>query len=134
MKGLSAIIIRYAFVILFLWFGFQQLLHPEVWVSFLPNFLGYFPIPAEMIVQLNGWLEIILAVMLGIGIYTRIVFTVLGLHVLGIAVTAGGAIGMRDFMIGITGIALGLADPDDWTFDAITEKKKMLSAPNQKPS
>lgn len=113
----SRVILRWSFAALFFWFGSQQLLQPADWIGFLPEFTGYFPIPAEMLVQLNGWLEVVCAFMLLIGVYTRWVAGFLALHLFGIALTAGGAIGVRDAVLGMMGVALAMSPADDWTFD-----------------
>lgn len=115
--------VRYAFAVLFLWFGIQQLLQPDMWVSFLPTWTGYFPMPSSMLVQFNGWFEIVFGLLLTLGGFTRFVAAVLSLHLLGIAATAGGAIGMRDFVLSVLGGALVFSKPDAWTLDALFAKK-----------
>jgi len=117
MNNASLKILRYAWAALFFWFGFQQLSDPSTWVGFLPVWTGYFPIPGEMLVQLNGWLEIIGALFLLIGAFIRPVAIILSLHLFAIAIAAGGAIGVRDFVLALMGVTLAVADPDDWTLD-----------------
>lgn len=124
MKFSSAILLRWSLVALFVWFGFQQLVSPSDWVGFLPEWTGYFPIPGEMLVQLNGLFELILATLLFIGVYTRVSAALLGVHLLGIAITAGGAIGVRDAALAMATIALALSEPDQWTLDAKHHNKK----------
>lgn len=126
MNTLSAsILLRYSIVLLFGWFSIQQLINPAFWVGFLPEWTGYFPIPGEMLVRLNGWLELILALMLLCGVYTRFVATLLSLHLLGIAWTAGGATGVRDGILALCTFCLALAPPDRWTVDAKTQENKL---------
>ena len=117
MNNLSLKILRYSWVLLFLWFGWQQMINPGAWTAFLPEWTGYFPIPAEMLIQLNGWLEIIGAILLLFGAYIRPVAIILSLHLLGIAITAGGAIGVRDFILAMMALSLAVAEPDDWAID-----------------
>ena len=114
---LPIIMIRYAIVLLFTWFAVQQMLAPGVWTAYLPTWTGYLPIPAEMLIRLNGWTEFILAVLLAVGCYTRIIATILGLHLIGIAWTAGGAVGVRDAALAVCTLALAVAPPDPWTLD-----------------
>lgn len=118
----SRVLLRWSWSLLFLWFGTQQLLHPGDWIGFLPEWTGYFPVPAEMLIQLNGWSEVVLAVALALGCFTRIVSAVLALHLLGIAVTVQGATGVRDAALGMVGISLALSEPDAWTLDYRTKK------------
>lgn len=118
MSNYSQPLLRYGLVLLFLWFGYQQLVNPSAWVSFLPEFLGYIPVPGEMIVQMNGWFEVVFALLLALGCYTRLIALALGAHLLGIAAIAGGAIGMRDFTLSIACFSLSLAVPDAYTYDS----------------
>ena len=113
----SKLVLRYSFVLLFVWFGAQQLMHPAQWTAFLPTFTGYIPMPAEMMIQLNGWVELCLAAMLAIGCFTRFAAAILALHLAGIAASVGGAIGVRDAALSAAGVSLALSDPDEWTMD-----------------
>lgn len=122
----SRIVLRWSWVALFFWFGSQQLINPSDWVGFLPEFTGYLPIPGEMLVQLNGLFEIVLAIALLLGVYTRVSATLLALHLLGIAVVAGGAIGVRDAALAMVGFAIALDTPDAWTMDAKQKNKKAV--------
>lgn len=123
MTNKSLILLRFAWVGLFAWFGTEQLLHPEIWAVNLPEWTGYLPMPAETLVQLNGWIEIILAIALLIGLHTRLVAVLLSLHLLTIALEMGGAIGMRDLTLALMGLAIALNPPDYWTLDAKFKKK-----------
>ncbi|MBI5728801.1 MAG: DoxX family protein [Candidatus Magasanikbacteria bacterium] len=129
MSRVSTLMVRYAFAVLFLWFGTEQLLNPDMWVAFLPAWTGYLPVPSLMLIQFNGWFEIVFALLLALGGFTRLVAAALSLHLLGIAVTAGGAIGMRDFALSIMGGALVFSRPDAWTLDALFAKKKTGQTP-----
>lgn len=113
----SRVLLRWSWALLFAWFGTQQLWHPVQWVSFLPAWTGYFPIPAEMLIQVNGWLELCLAALLLLGSYTRFVAAFLALHLAGIAISVGGAIGVRDATLAMVGVSMALGGPDAWTLD-----------------
>ncbi len=118
----SRIVLRWSWALLFVWFGTQQLWYPSQWTTFLPAWTGYFPIPAEMLIQLNGWMEVCLAALLLLGCFTRIVATVLAVHLAGIAATVGGAIGVRDAALAAVGVSLALSEPDEWTLDRKVKK------------
>ncbi len=118
----SKLVLRWSFALLFAWFGAQQLIDASSWVGFLPEFTGYLPIPGEMLVQLNGWLELCLAILLIAGYQTRLVSAFLALHLFGIAATVGGAIGVRDAALGCMGVALALQPVDEWTVDRYFQK------------
>ena len=111
-------VLRFSMAALFLWFGTQQLVDAGAWVGFLPQWTGYLPVPGEMFVRLNGLLEVIGAALLIIGAGTRVIATILGLHLLAIAASAGGAVGVRDAALGACAIALSLSPADRLTVDA----------------
>jgi uncharacterized membrane protein YphA (DoxX/SURF4 family) len=117
MTHASTVVIRISLVVLFLWFGVQQLIDAQAWVGFLPEWTGYIPVPGDMFVQLNGWMEVVFAVLLLMGVFTRVVAAVLGVHFMCIAATVGGAIGVRDAVLGCATIALALSPADRWTLD-----------------
>lgn len=114
----SRIVLRWSWALLFVWFGTQQLIHPAQWVSFLPAWTGYFPVPAEMLIQLNGWMEVCLAALLLLGCFTRISAMILAAHLAMIAASVGGAIGVRDAALAAAGVSLALSGPDAWSLDA----------------
>jgi len=114
----SAAAIRFAMAALFLWFGAMQLTEPAAWVGFLPEWTGYFPIPAEILIRMNGLFEVLFALLLAVGAFTRVVAFLLGAHLLFIAVSVGGAIGVRDAALAVTTLALAFAAPDALTLDA----------------
>lgn len=136
MSKTSSIIIRWSLSALFLWFGSQQLLNPSMWTAFLPAWTGYFPIPGEMLVQLNGWMEVVLGLSLATGIFTRYAAAILGGHLLFIAISVGGAIGARDAALAATTLALALSAPDSWSLDSRLDKKPAATEvePVERPS
>lgn len=105
-QPLAIRILRYTWIALFVWFGIMQLIDPGMWVGYLPEWTGYMPIPGEMLVQLNGWSEITLAILLALGVWVRPVLLLLTLHLFGIAIQAGGAVGVRDAALAMIGVAL----------------------------
>ncbi len=119
----SAQVVRISAVLLFLWFGSQQLVSPGDWVGFLPAWTGYFPMPGDMLVQLNGLAEVVLASVLALGAYTHVTAGLLGVHLLFIALGVGGAIGVRDAVLSLMTLSLCLGTPDAWTMDARAVKQ-----------
>lgn len=127
MQKYSFILIRLSIVCLFLWFGMQQLMNPSAWVSYLPEWTGYLPIPGEILVGLNGWFEVLSALLLAVGCYTRFLALILSVHLAGIAWTAGGAVGIRDAALALCTLALFMAEPDHWTLDHKSSKAGIKS-------
>ena len=113
----SRVVLRWSWALLFVWFGTQQLMHPDAWVTFLPTWTGYLPVPAEMLIQLNGWMEVCLAALLFAGYFTRLCALVLAAHLAGIAASVGGATGVRDIALAAAGTSLALGEADEWTLD-----------------
>ncbi len=119
MKYLTAgIVARFTTVGLFLWFGIAQLNDPSLWLAFLPEWTGYFPVPGETLVSLNGWTEIVLAAMLALGFRTRVVQSILGVHLFAIGLTVNGATATRDIALALFILATSIEKPDSLTFDA----------------
>lgn len=92
-------------------------MRPDMWTGFLPQWTGYLPIPSEMFVQINGLTEIVAAVFLLTGTFTKLVCFFLSAHLFGIAISAGGDIGMRDAILAMIGIALLFSPKDPWSVD-----------------
>lgn len=113
-------IIRVSLAIMFLWFGFSQLLDAPSWVSWVPawaeNLTGLEP---AMIVLLNGGFEIAMGVLLALGLYMRIAAVLLALHLVVLVFEIGPTpIGFRDFAIMGATFALAFLGPDKYSLDA----------------
>jgi len=132
-KEIQIPFIRLSLVLLFAWFGVMQLIDPSLWVGFLPTWTGYFPMPGEMIVSLNGWFEVCGSLMMLLGVRTRIITTLLGLHLMGIAIAVGGAIGIRDAVLALVAISFAFAKPDSFTLDTILSKETVTPPAPQVP-
>ncbi|MBX4181590.1 DoxX family protein [Candidatus Parcubacteria bacterium] len=103
----APLVLRVTLGIVMLWFGTHELLDPLVWTSYIPTWITGIGISAETFVYINGTAEIILGSLLILGIYTRIVATLLFLHMLAIIGEVGiNEIGMRD--VGLAGALLSL--------------------------
>jgi uncharacterized membrane protein YphA (DoxX/SURF4 family) len=95
---------------IFLWFGFSQIFDGIKWVSMVPDWaVNFIHLPPAMIVLANGTFEIILASLLAMGFFVRIISIILALHLLPIALSFGfEATGIRDAGIVVAAFALGL--------------------------
>jgi len=124
MSKYSAILLRFSMAGVFLWFGLMQLTDASTWIGFLPEWLGYIPVSSEVIVQVNGWLEIVLAIAMLSGVWTRVAATILGTHLMGIAIMVGGATGVRDAGLALATLSLVLANVDSWTLDSVLIKRQ----------
>lgn len=115
---MTAYLLRFSFSYLFFWFGVSQLINPERWVSFIPEFApsltGLHP---ETLVLLNGWSEITLAFFLIIGLNQKIVSIILAIHVLAIATNTGGALGVRNLVLGLSCLSLAFLPSSYFSLD-----------------
>lgn len=121
-------ILRISMSLVFLYFGFQQILSPNAWTGFVPDFVTSLVSPiltANNIVMMNGILEITLGIFLIIGIYTRFSAIILSLHLLGIAASVGfSPIGARDFGLAMATLAAFFNGPDKYCLDMKFKKVK----------
>jgi uncharacterized membrane protein YphA (DoxX/SURF4 family) len=119
MKIAAPIVVRIGISLVFLWFGFQQVLHTAMWVGLIPDWvLSLSGLSAASLVHFNGAFEIVFGLCLLLGIYTRISSLLLALHMLHIMVTVGyNAIGVRDFGLAMAAISIFLSGMDMWTID-----------------
>mgnify|MGYP003393932463 FL=1 len=106
-------ILRLGLEVLFLWFGFSQLLDGQNWVGWVPEWaVNLLHLPPAMIVLANGAFEVVAGAALAIGIFVRPAAALLGLH-LAVLVFEIGAndIGMRDFGLMAACFALAFLIP-----------------------
>lgn len=108
-KFTSANVLRVGISLVMLWFGSQQLLHPEVWTTFLPGWTSSLPVSAITFIYMNGVFEILAGILLIFNVWRKVVSALLGIHMLGIVFSLGyGATAMRDFAIFIALLAIFL--------------------------
>ena len=114
----APIVMRYGLAAVFLWFGMNQLFNTSNFIGYLPDILfnsGY----ASSFVVLNAVFEIIAAILLILGRFTRVIAAILGLHLLGIMFDLGyGETLVRDFGIFIGTLGIFLHGPDKWCLDS----------------
>ena len=103
-------ILRFGLSAVFLWFGFSQLLDGINWVYLVPDWaVNTLNLPPAMLVLGNGLAEVILGTLLAMGIWTRIVALLLGLHLALITLTLGiSPTGVRDFGLVLSTFALAV--------------------------
>lgn len=115
---LAPIVLRLAMAGVFLWFGTAQLVNPNDWTGFLPEFLLNTQYSPNLFVFLNGLMEVILAVFLIPGIYVRFSALILSLHLFGIAWLVGiNPIGIRDAGLAFATLAVSLNGYDVLSLD-----------------
>ena len=107
-------IIRIGLAIVFLWFSINQIIAPNDWISYLPSWTNNLGITQTTFVLMNAIFELIFGTLLLLGVGTRIVALLLGLHLLGITMSVGyNEIGVRDFGLTIATIGIGIYGSDE---------------------
>ncbi len=98
--GLSAVI---------LWFGINQILEPQAWTVWVPEWTALLGIDATTVVYMNGGFEIIAGLMLLTGFLVPFAALALFLHLCVIILEIGMTpTGVRDFGISVALLALAM--------------------------
>lgn len=120
----APVVLRLGVTAVFAWFGASQLFSPESWTSVVPNFfadsLGINP---GVIVVINGTFEIIAALLLGTGLFVRVVSLLLSIHLFVISLSFGiSAIAIRDYGLSLATLSVALYGKDKLCFRKETEQ------------
>lgn len=117
----APVILRLGLVCVFLWFGLNQLLHPTMWESYIPDWATHLSgMSTATIVLCNGIFELICAVLLAAGYHIRIVATLLAIHMFMIVIEVGlTAIGVRDIGLLSALISIVFHGGDIYSLDSI---------------
>ncbi len=113
-------ILRIGIALVFLWFGFQQLIKASMWIKLIPqSMIEISNLSATTLVYLNGSFEIVFGLCLLLGFFTRTTAFLLSVHIINITFVVGyNAIGVRDFGLSMATIALFLYGSDSVSLDA----------------
>lgn len=141
-KKYSTDIVRIAVSLVFLWFGINQLIDPESFLGYVPQwiyqqepqmmmhgfmqFMQRAPNFVYTIILLNGIFETIFGALLLIGYFTRIVAFLSALHLFGIAFSLGyNDIAIRDFGLALATLSLVFSGAGELSLDSQLRKKKL---------
>jgi uncharacterized membrane protein YphA (DoxX/SURF4 family) len=121
----SPAILRIGLSLVFLWFGIDQIIHPNAWLGFIPDWVvDMSSISAPTIVFFNGLFEIIFGTALLFGIFTRFVAFILFLHMAHITIMVGlDSIGVRDFGLSIAMLVVWINGRDLCGLDNFIHRK-----------
>lgn len=101
----------------FLWFGIDKFIHPDIWVHYIPS---WFPmlISVSIFVLLMGIVETLVGFMLLAGFYTRIAAVLAVLMLIPIMISLGyNEIGVRDFGLLLLAFGLAFLGPGELSID-----------------
>jgi|SRR3989338_146476 len=115
----APIVLRLGLAALFLWFGVSQVLSPESWMAWVPEWTNdVLGVSVPHIVLMNGTFEVVGGVLLALGLWTRWVALALSLHLFFIAFEVGyNDIGVRDFTLAVSTLAVSFFGPDTCSLD-----------------
>lgn len=121
----APVVLRFGLAFLFLWFGISQITSPDSWTVWVPAWgNSIFGLGPVKLVILNGWFEIAGGLLLALGLWTRAVALVLSLHLFFIAYEIGwNDIGIRDFALAVSTLAVSLFGPGKWSLDNLSGKE-----------
>ena len=120
MEKYTSLVLRVGLTFVFMWFGITQVTNPEPWTRLIPEFITSMSgLSAHTFVLINGSLEILAAILLLLGLFTRVVATLLFLHMTSIVVNLGiNATGVRDIGVATACLALALLGSSIYSLDA----------------
>jgi uncharacterized membrane protein YphA (DoxX/SURF4 family) len=133
-KEYAPIVLRLGLSLVFLWFGLTQLINPESFFGYIPDWITphsvemihehpfqsahNLPLTPHIIIMANGAFETLFGLLLLVGLFTRISSLLLAAHLFFIMIGLGyNDIAVRDFGLVVATIAIFLLGPDKWCFD-----------------
>ena len=119
----APLILRIGLALVLIWFGINQLIEPAAWSGLVNGFLANLISPITL-VMINGVAEIVMAIFLILGLFTRIVAVIHALHLLVIISALGyNDIAVRDFGLMVGAIALAFSGGGYLSLDEKFKKK-----------
>ncbi|HIH05585.1 TPA: DoxX family membrane protein [Candidatus Woesearchaeota archaeon] len=115
----STPIIRISLALVLLWFGIDELLHPDAWIGYIPPWAApLIPVDLGTFVLFNGLLEIAIGGLLLIGWQARVAATIAALHLLSIVIAVGYSdIAVRDLGLAMMALSLVFSGAGMWSVD-----------------
>lgn len=94
-----------------LWFGYHELVSPELWTGYVPVLSATSHL-AEVLVLAHGWILLVLAVALLGGVAPRVAAAIASVLLLEIVISLAATGGLSDLVlrdVGVLGLAIGVA-------------------------
>lgn len=112
------VIARVALSLVLLWFGLNQIFNTSAWFAWLPSWTNSLPVSPAVLILFNGFLEVVLGVLLILGLFTRIVSLVAAIHLLTIVFSLGyNDVAVRDSGLMLVALSVFFTGPDFKSLD-----------------
>ena len=127
-KAIAPSLLRVGIALVFLWFGTDQIIEPNAWVAYIPDWVvSLTSLSAVTVVYINSVFEIFFGMALFLGFFTRFVAFFIMLHMIDITYTVGlDAIGVRDFGLAVAAIVIWLNGADFFTLDTFMKEEEYV--------
>ena len=113
LKEYTPAIARWGVGVVFFIFGISQLLNPQSWMAYLPDFALTIGVSATNLIYMNGVFDLAIGILLLFGIFTRVVSLIGILHIIGIIISIGyNDVAVRDFGLLIVLVSVFLHGAD----------------------
>jgi uncharacterized membrane protein YphA (DoxX/SURF4 family) len=124
----SNILLRVGMSLVFFWFGIKQIINPKQFAYYVPDYLAKIFGSSENVSFINGIFEVVFALFLIIGLFTKISSFILAIHLASITFLVGifTPTGIRDFGLTIATFSIALNGPDKYCLDNYIKKKYKL--------
>jgi uncharacterized membrane protein YphA (DoxX/SURF4 family) len=120
----GTLILRIGMSLVFYWFGIKQILDPNMFSFYVPDFAIKIFGSAQTASFYNGILEVILATLLIIGLFTKLSALILAIHLAAITIIIGFTpTGVRDFGLTVATTALVFFNPGKYSVDEYIKDK-----------
>ena len=128
LKKYSTVSLRVGLAIVLFWFAFAQFKNPSSWANLVPAYATTVT-SAMNIVYMNASLEVVMASLILIGLYTRVVATVFTIHIIPIILALGlsSPSGIRDVGIFFATLSLAISGSDYLSMDSFMKKTRKKS-------
>ena len=115
----SIFLIRVSIGLIFFWFGLDKLIHPLLWLGWIPKtIINLIPFSGNTFIYILGVVELVLGVLLIVGFLVRIVALFTALNLIGVIVSIGfNDIAVRDFGLLIMAVSLAISKNHIYSID-----------------
>lgn len=130
LSSLAPLVLRLGMAGVVAWFGTSQIHNPSDWADLVPGWASDLSgLSSLLIVNINGWFEIIAALFLVLGFWVRWVGLFLALHLFVIASTFGfsSPTGIRDYGLSFALLSIFFAGQDKYCLG----KKELVATENK---